>query len=148
MAPAPGRRACLGPGTRCDDAEVKSGIHPAQSRGGGGARCRRQPAGLPTVRGITGRRVTPIRGQAGPGAVHHASPPRGVRQCDILRDVSGGTAQSLELCPVVVVIGGGVFVLGFMSIPGREVYPKLESTDRKSTRLNSSHANISYAVFC
>src|SRR3712207_8167965 len=23
-----------------------------------------------------------------------------------------------------------------------------ESTDRKSTRLNSSHANISYAVFC
>src|SRR3712207_8618852 len=26
---------------------------------------------------------------------------------------------------------------------GRSVYP-----DRKSTRLNSSHANISYAVFC
>src|SRR3712207_6973748 len=24
----------------------------------------------------------------------------------------------------------------------------LRSTDRKSTRLNSSHANISYAVFC
>src|SRR3712207_7144868 len=24
----------------------------------------------------------------------------------------------------------------------------LEETDRKSTRLNSSHANISYAVFC
>src|SRR3712207_8784364 len=24
----------------------------------------------------------------------------------------------------------------------------LEGTDRKSTRLNSSHANISYAVFC
>src|SRR3712207_7025667 len=24
----------------------------------------------------------------------------------------------------------------------------LESADRKSTRLNSSHANISYAVFC
>src|SRR3712207_8060579 len=24
----------------------------------------------------------------------------------------------------------------------------LKSTDRKSTRLNSSHANISYAVFC
>src|SRR3712207_8869901 len=26
--------------------------------------------------------------------------------------------------------------------------PVSESTDRKSTRLNSSHANISYAVFC
>src|ERR1035437_1159658 len=25
---------------------------------------------------------------------------------------------------------------------------RLVSTDRKSTRLNSSHANISYAVFC
>src|SRR3712207_7433288 len=26
--------------------------------------------------------------------------------------------------------------------------PKTQSADRKSTRLNSSHANISYAVFC
>src|SRR5258707_5809009 len=26
--------------------------------------------------------------------------------------------------------------------------PQEEATDRKSTRLNSSHANISYAVFC
>src|SRR3712207_8074260 len=26
--------------------------------------------------------------------------------------------------------------------------PQLEEPDRKSTRLNSSHANISYAVFC
>src|SRR3712207_8284956 len=29
----------------------------------------------------------------------------------------------------------------------REVLPALQQ-DRKSTRLNSSHANISYAVFC
>src|SRR3712207_8444704 len=27
-------------------------------------------------------------------------------------------------------------------------YPTLDQGDRKSTRLNSSHANISYAVFC
>src|SRR3712207_8443790 len=27
-------------------------------------------------------------------------------------------------------------------------YARLGSVDRKSTRLNSSHANISYAVFC
>src|SRR3712207_8755255 len=26
--------------------------------------------------------------------------------------------------------------------------PRLQGQDRKSTRLNSSHANISYAVFC
>src|SRR3712207_8871103 len=29
-----------------------------------------------------------------------------------------------------------------------EVTELLEQVDRKSTRLNSSHANISYAVFC
>src|SRR5258707_7497759 len=31
-------------------------------------------------------------------------------------------------------------------LPVSEEY--IEATDRKSTRLNSSHANISYAVFC
>src|SRR3712207_8873079 len=34
---------------------------------------------------------------------------------------------------------------------GRPLYPVVEGRsggDRKSTRLNSSHANISYAVFC
>src|SRR3712207_4977204 len=31
---------------------------------------------------------------------------------------------------------------------GRKVLEGLELVDRKSTRLNSSHANISYAVFC
>src|SRR3712207_7673733 len=30
----------------------------------------------------------------------------------------------------------------------RRAYHALASIDRKSTRLNSSHANISYAVFC
>src|SRR5215217_8227016 len=30
----------------------------------------------------------------------------------------------------------------------RQVSPGASSSDRKSTRLNSSHANISYAVFC
>src|SRR5205814_10151177 len=31
---------------------------------------------------------------------------------------------------------------------GRITTPRLSSTDRKSTRLNSSHLGISYAVFC
>src|SRR5947209_15488191 len=30
----------------------------------------------------------------------------------------------------------------------REEYARIGCLDRKSTRLNSSHANISYAVFC
>src|SRR3712207_8322776 len=36
----------------------------------------------------------------------------------------------------------------FAESPGRISPPSQVSTDRKSTRLNSSHANISYAVFC
>src|SRR3712207_7550673 len=34
------------------------------------------------------------------------------------------------------------------SAPGRPLPPSRQRSDRKSTRLNSSHANISYAVFC
>src|SRR5689334_10750394 len=32
--------------------------------------------------------------------------------------------------------------------PVRQIYPVNSSLDRKSTRLNSSHSSISYAVFC
>src|SRR3712207_7766441 len=44
----------------------------------------------------------------------------------------------------VLVLGGGD------GLALREVlrHPGVEEVDRKSTRLNSSHANISYAVFC
>src|SRR3712207_6961125 len=43
--------------------------------------------------------------------------------------------------------------LSFLVAAAMEIDPDvkqglLEITDRKSTRLNSSHANISYAVFC
>src|SRR3712207_6967544 len=34
------------------------------------------------------------------------------------------------------------------AITGLVFHSSLPNTDRKSTRLNSSHANISYAVFC
>src|SRR3712207_7595475 len=36
---------------------------------------------------------------------------------------------------------------GDKDLPGVD-QPEEENPDRKSTRLNSSHANISYAVFC
>src|SRR3712207_7217379 len=37
----------------------------------------------------------------------------------------------------------------FIHVPGlKVVMPSTPYEDRKSTRLNSSHANISYAVFC
>src|SRR3712207_7275421 len=43
---------------------------------------------------------------------------------------------------------GGGAGHGSQALEGRVSYPSTGSIDRKSTRLNSSHANISYAVFC
>src|SRR3712207_7742641 len=43
-----------------------------------------------------------------------------------------------------VEVAAGVGRLGGAAVGGQV----LEQEDRKSTRLNSSHANISYAVFC
>src|SRR3712207_8208635 len=40
--------------------------------------------------------------------------------------------------------GGDLFVFSKAGDDGFDLY----AVDRKSTRLNSSHANISYAVFC
>src|SRR5207245_8583653 len=40
------------------------------------------------------------------------------------------------------------FVEGMKSFAGQKAYTKQEAIDRKSTRLNSSHGSISYAVFC
>src|SRR5256886_6099515 len=37
---------------------------------------------------------------------------------------------------------------GCCSRPTRNVVPARDAPDRKSTRLNSSHSQISYAVFC
>src|SRR3712207_7302512 len=36
----------------------------------------------------------------------------------------------------------------YVQSAAQEQKQKIEELDRKSTRLNSSHANISYAVFC
>src|SRR2546430_5126011 len=44
-----------------------------------------------------------------------------------------------------------LFVLVIATTPGLAqdmLYPVLGKSDRKSTRLNSSHSQISYAVFC
>src|SRR2546430_13615671 len=42
----------------------------------------------------------------------------------------------------------GVVRAGFRDLPVSKISFKPESGDRKSTRLNSSHSQISYAVFC
>src|SRR3712207_7695220 len=43
---------------------------------------------------------------------------------------------------------GGDVAAGRLRALRRQGRPRPRGVDRKSTRLNSSHANISYAVFC
>src|SRR3712207_8038628 len=74
---------------------------------------------------------------------------RSARVADGLRAVRA-TPGAL---PALVVCHGGSIRLALVAehgdetARGREI-PNAALVDRKSTRLNSSHANISYAVFC
>src|SRR5690554_7462932 len=47
---------------------------------------------------------------------------------------------------VLGIIPGLIFL--FMKINAKKYFNQLQQRDRKSTRLNSSHVRISYAVFC
>src|SRR3712207_7904078 len=49
---------------------------------------------------------------------------------------------------IVALLHDIVVTAGVYALVGFEVTPSTVIGDRKSTRLNSSHANISYAVFC
>src|SRR5258707_11658671 len=59
--------------------------------------------------------------------------------------VAGATIAILTLVISVLVLLGIIFTPQLLPLiaPGFK-----DERDRKSTRLNSSHANISYAVFC
>src|SRR3712207_8875902 len=56
----------------------------------------------------------------------------------------GGVAREVNVRRV----GRRVEPVDWIERDGLELRPALGRPDRKSTRLNSSHANISYAVFC
>src|SRR3712207_7782341 len=56
-------------------------------------------------------------------------------------------AAAVQRAPAPRVRGGGARPLGRRALRG-DGLPGRAARDRKSTRLNSSHANISYAVFC
>src|SRR2546430_12592825 len=47
-----------------------------------------------------------------------------------------------------VIVRGGTYVDGIISFPSSGNDASRMVADRKSTRLNSSHSQISYAVFC
>src|SRR5947209_8865283 len=51
-------------------------------------------------------------------------------------------------CPVEMVESGAQVYVRLRFVFHRDVARPVCGLDRKSTRLNSSHANISYAVFC
>src|SRR3712207_8782647 len=56
-------------------------------------------------------------------------------------------AMAIALLPLIVAAGKLIVDMGGDYYPHAD-HAALEARDRKSTRLNSSHANISYAVFC
>src|SRR5688572_30869406 len=59
------------------------------------------------------------------------------------------TRRSSDLkTPIELVSRKNPFPLSFLNIPVVPPLPVPMTRDRKSTRLNSSHSQISYAVFC
>src|SRR5690606_41422835 len=63
----------------------------------------------------------------------------------------GFAAQSLvaNLVGGLTIYASRPFNVGeWIILPGTEIMGEVQEIDRKSTRLNSSHVKISYAVFC
>src|SRR3712207_6173705 len=64
---------------------------------------------------------------------------------NVTREVDGGLETVRLKLPAIVTTDLRLNEPRYASLPN---IMKAKSKDRKSTRLNSSHANISYAVFC
>src|SRR3712207_7180491 len=95
--------------------------------------------------GITFRDISPL--MASGKAYSYAIREIAQYACDKEIDmIVGPEARGFIIgCPVAVELG-----IGFSPVrkPGKLPREVISARDRKSTRLNSSHANISYAVFC
>src|SRR3712207_8273045 len=77
---------------------------------------------------------------------------RGALGVDVRRHVDGGGDQLVGdgdvPIAVLLLFGQQVGAIGLAQEAPHQLEPRPRPGDRKSTRLNSSHANISYAVFC
>src|SRR3712207_7526738 len=74
------------------------------------------------------------------------------RSFDMVIDASGASEAFITAMQIVRPLGQ-ITKVGWGPAPlgengTKETIGSREELDRKSTRLNSSHANISYAVFC
>src|SRR3712207_7807513 len=58
------------------------------------------------------------------------------------------SGEQQDAVAVDQLVAAGVQLPGQEAVLGEHRAQQREAVDRKSTRLNSSHANISYAVFC
>src|SRR3712207_8970312 len=67
---------------------------------------------------------------------------------DFLLDLRGAERVFLVLCDLFPDADVLTAVYDEDGTEGRFAHRAVRTSDRKSTRLNSSHANISYAVFC
>src|SRR3712207_8610068 len=76
-------------------------------------------------------------------SLHDALPILSAEDCAIL-DLESATIAG-HTCKIIVADNGDA---GPPSLDAVRAHLSERLTDRKSTRLNSSHANISYAVFC
>src|SRR3712207_2372464 len=80
-----------------------------------------------------------------------------VRVRFIVKETGEVREQDVFMGDFPLMTGSGTFVINgtervvvtqLVRSPGAYIMEPKDPTDRKSTRLNSSHANISYAVFC
>src|SRR5699024_12002638 len=73
----------------------------------------------------------------------------GERKAELLQQIAEEEDISLEK---VIAVGDGANDLPMLGVAGLGIAfrakPLVKERDRKSTRLNSSHVSISYAVFC
>src|SRR5438477_4380993 len=76
----------------------------------------------------------------------HSFPTR--RSSDLVATLNGGGAQRTEYWEALDALRAEVESLSERGIVLRDPEAGLRIADRKSTRLNSSHMSISYAVFC
>src|SRR5207249_7329052 len=138
QAPGPGR-----PGRPADDAPDGRPV----PRPGLAAPRRPRSARRPG-RVRAGDRVTLVRGRLrGTRAARARAPTRRSRRVQVSASrLEFATTHATEFVDITQRIQEEVRRTGLRT--GRVYLQSLHTTDRKSTRLNSSHVSISYAVFC